>query len=97
MTIAEHLMPAWLTELRRTSGRVRVDLEVLNSTKVLAGIHDGHLQLGFVETPHVPRGGHAMGLHEAETPHVPRGVHAMRLREDELVRAEEHTAELPPR
>ncbi|MDN5820734.1 MAG: LysR family transcriptional regulator, partial [Brachybacterium sp.] len=27
MTIAEHLMPAWLTELRRTSARVRVDLE----------------------------------------------------------------------
>ena len=66
MTIAEHLMPAWLTELRRTSGRVRVDLEVLNSTKVLAGIHDGHLQLGFVETPHVPRGVHAMRLREDE-------------------------------
>ena len=66
MTIAEHLMPAWLAELRRTSARVRVDLEVLNSTQVLAGIHDGHLQLGFVETPHVPRGVHAMTLREDE-------------------------------
>lgn len=66
MTIAEHLMPAWLTELRRTSARVRADLEVLNSTQVLAGIHDGHLQLGFVETPHVPRGVHALKLREDE-------------------------------
>jgi DNA-binding transcriptional LysR family regulator len=66
MTIAEHLMPAWLTELRRRSPRVRVDLEVLNSTRVLAGIHDGHLQLGFVETPHVPRGVHASTLREDE-------------------------------
>lgn len=66
MTIAEHLMPAWLTELRRMSPRVRVDLEVLNSTQVLAGVHDGHLQLGFVETPHVPRGVNATTLREDE-------------------------------
>ena len=66
MTIAEHLMPAWLTELRRTSARTRVDLEVLNSTQVLAGLHDGHLQLGFVETPHVPRAVHSMTLREDE-------------------------------
>lgn len=66
MTIAEHLMPAWLTELRRLSPRVRVDLEVLNSTQVLAGVHDGHLQLGFVETPHVPRGVNAKTLREDE-------------------------------
>lgn len=66
MTIAEHLMPAWLTELRRLSPRVRVDLEVLNSTQVLAGVHDGHLQLGFVETPHVPRGVNAKALREDE-------------------------------
>ena len=66
MTIAEHLMPAWLTELRRTSARTRVDLEVLNSTQALAGLHDGHLQLGFVETPHVPRAVHSMTLREDE-------------------------------
>lgn len=66
LTIAEHLMPAWLTELRRTSTPVRVDLEVLNSTHVLAGIHDGRLRLGFVETPHVPRGVHALTLAEDE-------------------------------
>ncbi len=54
MTIAEYLLPAWLAELRRRAPRVRVALEVLNSTQVLTEIRDGHLQLGFVETPHLP-------------------------------------------
>src|SRR5699024_6959719 len=84
MTIAEHLMPAWLTELRRTSARVRVDLEVLNSTQVLAGIHDGHLKLGFVETPHVPRGVHAMTLREDELVVVVAPEHPWAGREEPL-------------
>ncbi|MDN5687433.1 MAG: LysR family transcriptional regulator [Brachybacterium sp.] len=76
MTIAEHLMPAWLTELRRTSARVRVDLRVLNSTQVLEQIRGGQLQLGFIETPHVPRWVHAQNLREDElvvvvAPHHP--------------------------
>lgn len=66
MTIAEHLMPAWLTDLRRTSPRVRVDLRVLNSTQVLEQIRGGQLQLGFIETPHVPRWVHARTLREDE-------------------------------
>lgn len=66
MTIAEHLMPAWLTDLRRTSSRVRVDLRVLNSTQVLEQIRGGQLQLGFIETPHVPRWVHARTLREDE-------------------------------
>ena len=76
MTIAEHLMPAWLTELRRTSARVRVDLRVLNSTQVLEQVRSGQLQLGFIETPHVPRWVHAGDLREDElvvvvAPHHP--------------------------
>lgn len=66
MTIAEHLMPAWLTELRRATARIRVDLEVLNSTHVLSAVREGSLQLGFVETPHVPRGVHAVALQQDE-------------------------------
>ena len=88
MTIAEHLMPAWLTELRRTSPRVRVDLEVLNSTGVLAGIHDGRLQLGFVETPHVPRGVHALRLREDELVVVVSPGHPWASRPDPLTIAE---------
>ncbi|NJC21599.1 DNA-binding transcriptional LysR family regulator [Arthrobacter pigmenti] len=54
MTIAEHLLPAWLTGLRRRVGPVRVDLRVLNSAQVLEEVRNGSLQVGFVETPHVP-------------------------------------------
>lgn len=76
MTIAENLMPAWLTQLRRTSARVRVDLRVENSSEVLGEIRDGDLQLGFIETPHVPRGVHARTLRQDElvvvvAPHHP--------------------------
>ncbi|MGP9539334.1 LysR family transcriptional regulator [Brachybacterium sp. AOP43-C2-M15] len=88
MTIAEHLMPAWLTELRRSSPRVRVELEVLNSTRVLAGIHTGHLRLGFVETPHVPRGVHAMTLREDELVAVVGPEHPWARRERPLEPAE---------
>ncbi|MFC7374708.1 MULTISPECIES: LysR substrate-binding domain-containing protein [unclassified Brachybacterium] len=66
MTIAENLMPAWLTDLRRSSPRVRAELEVLNSAQVLEEIRDGRLQLGFIETPHVPRSVHALALREDE-------------------------------
>ncbi|GAA1487461.1 LysR family transcriptional regulator [Brachybacterium sacelli] len=82
MTIAEHLMPAWLTELRRTSPRVRVDLRVLNSTQVLEEIRSGQLQLGFIETPHVPRWVHAYDLREDELVVVVAPHHPWALRQE---------------
>ena len=88
MTIAEHLMPAWLAELRRRSPRVRVDLEVLNSTQVLAGVHDGRLRLGFVETPRLPKDVHAMTLREDELVVVVAPEHPWALREGPLDPAE---------
>ncbi len=54
LTIAEHLMPAWLTTLRNQVPGVRVSPHVLNSTQVLERVRGGDLPLGFVETPHVP-------------------------------------------
>ena len=88
MTIAEHLMPAWLAELRRRSPRIRVDLEVLNSTQVLAGVHDGRLRLGFVETPRLPRDVHAMTLREDELVVVVAPEHPWALCEGPLDPAE---------
>jgi DNA-binding transcriptional LysR family regulator len=88
MTIAEHLMPSWLAELRRRSPRVRVDLSVLNSTQVLAGVHDGRLQLGFVETPHLPRDVHMLRLREDELVVVVAPDHPWALREGPLPLAE---------
>ncbi|MDF1487609.1 LysR family transcriptional regulator [Tessaracoccus caeni] len=54
MTIAEHLLPAWLAELRRAEPRVRVEVHVHNSAQVINETLDGTLQLGLVETPNLP-------------------------------------------
>ena len=59
MTIAEHLVPVWLTELRRRTPDTHVHLEVENSTRVIDDVREGRLRLGFVETPHIPRDIHA--------------------------------------
>lgn len=56
MTIAEHLAPAWLGELRREHTATAVQLDVLNSRDVLARLRDGEVELGFIETPRLPRG-----------------------------------------
>jgi DNA-binding transcriptional LysR family regulator len=68
-TIAEHLVPHWLVELRNVeqadaaqAGPERaaqypptvVELTVANSTGVLELVRDGKAALGFIETPHLP-------------------------------------------
>lgn len=66
MTVAETLLPAWLAEIRRWLPQLRVDVQVLNSQQVLAEVQRGKLQLGFVETPHVPVRLNAMVVQEDE-------------------------------
>jgi DNA-binding transcriptional LysR family regulator len=68
-TIAEHLVPHWLVELRgieRAGGGQQgveqsggypptvVELTVANSTGVLDLVRRGKARLGFIETPHLP-------------------------------------------
>jgi DNA-binding transcriptional LysR family regulator len=68
-TIAEHLVPHWLVELRsveqagaKQAGAAEradypptvVELTVANSTGVLELVRDGKAGLGFIETPHLP-------------------------------------------
>jgi DNA-binding transcriptional LysR family regulator len=62
-TIAEHLVPHWLVELRRVEqppggggdGRPTVvELTVANSAVVIELVRDGKAGLGFIETPHLP-------------------------------------------
>lgn len=65
-TVAEILMPAWLAALRRLLPDVRVQLQVLNSSEVIAKVLQGSLQLGFVETPHLPVGISAAVVQEDE-------------------------------
>ena len=76
MTIAEHLVPLWLTDLRRTAPATRVLLEVENSTRVIEDVRSGRLRLGFIETPHVPRDIHSRVVSQDElvlviAPHHP--------------------------
>ena len=51
MTIAEHLFPGWLAELRRRHPDDRVQLRVENSAVVSRLVLDGAVDLGFVEDP----------------------------------------------
>lgn len=56
MTIAEHLVPRWLSDFRLHEMPVRINLIVCNSHDVFERIESGQCDLGFVESPGVPRG-----------------------------------------
>lgn len=51
MTLAEHLVPGWIGELKRTSPGLYLGLEVANSDHVAERARDGKVDLGFVESP----------------------------------------------
>jgi len=63
-TVAEHLVPRWLVELRgieqasaeQAPGHTPtvVELTVANSTRVIELVRDVKVRLGFIETPHLP-------------------------------------------
>lgn len=56
LTVAEHLLPAWLGDLRRNRPDLRVGLQVTNSTRVGELVRDGAIDLGFIESPGTPTG-----------------------------------------
>jgi DNA-binding transcriptional LysR family regulator len=53
--VAEHLAPGWIGELRRTRPDVYVGLVVTNSSIVCDLVLGGEVDLGFVESPTVPK------------------------------------------
>jgi molybdate transport repressor ModE-like protein len=63
-TVAEHLVPHWLVELRGIEQASAeqppgytptvVELTVANSTRVIELVRDVNVRLGFIETPHLP-------------------------------------------
>ncbi|HWD62436.1 MAG TPA: LysR family transcriptional regulator [Humibacter sp.] len=55
LTVAEHLIPRWLTRLRRERPTLDVGLVVENSSEVFELVQAGRVDVGFVETPRVPR------------------------------------------
>ncbi|WP_280425800.1 LysR family transcriptional regulator [Nocardia carnea] len=62
MTVAEHLMPAWLGQFRRTAPDVTIHLQVRNSMQVFDDVTAGHCDVGFVESPTVPRALHSVAV-----------------------------------
>jgi DNA-binding transcriptional LysR family regulator len=56
LTVAEHLLPAWLGDLRRAAPDLRVGLQVMNSTRVCELVRQGAIDLGFIESPDTPTG-----------------------------------------
>ena len=54
MTIAEALLPTWIATMRVRFPTSRIDVSVMNSSQVVEAVQQGRLQLGFIETPHVP-------------------------------------------
>lgn len=56
LTIAEYLLPRWLSALKRLPTAPSVQLDVINSDAVMRLVVDGGADLGFVETPEVGTG-----------------------------------------
>ncbi|MGH3451677.1 MAG: LysR family transcriptional regulator [Haloechinothrix sp.] len=56
MTIAEHLAPMWIGELRRAEPGLYVGLQVTNSDTVAELVRSGEVDVGFVESPSAPAG-----------------------------------------
>lgn len=54
-TVAEYAVPAWLALLRGERPQVRANLTVDNSTQVCALVANHDCELGFVESPGVPK------------------------------------------
>lgn len=62
MTVAEHLMPRWLGQLRGLHPEMTVHLEVYNSSQVFERVLNGKYAIGFVESPTVPQELHSIAV-----------------------------------
>ena len=56
LTVAEHLLPAWLASARREHPELEVRVKVCNSDEVFDEVTAARVSLGFVETPQNRRG-----------------------------------------
>ncbi|MFJ4274428.1 LysR family transcriptional regulator [Streptomyces coelicoflavus] len=55
MTVAEYLVPPWIGELCQEHPHLHVGLQVTNSEHVPELLRSGAVEIGFIESPHVPR------------------------------------------
>src|SRR6202008_324773 len=61
LTIAEQLMPRWLVSLQVAANRLggvipEVIMTATNSDQAITAVRDGNADLGFIETPYLPKG-----------------------------------------
>ncbi|KRC61157.1 hypothetical protein ASE14_09515 [Agromyces sp. Root81] len=59
LTVAEYLLPAWITGLRSSRPELDVRMRVENSSRVFELLEAREIELGFVESPAVRRGLHS--------------------------------------
>lgn len=62
LTVAEHLMPAWLATARQRLPALSITLDVGNSASVFDRLREGSVDLGFVEGPTIETGFHYLDL-----------------------------------
>ena len=61
-TVAEHLLPMWLSTLRQQRPDASVVVHVHNSAEVTADVLHGRCAVGFTESPAAPRGVHHLQI-----------------------------------
>ena len=59
MTVAEYLLPVWLTALRAVDPGAVVALSAVNSAEVAQAVLADAADIGFIEGPEIPDGLHA--------------------------------------
>lgn len=65
-TIAEYVLPAWLTAFRRSDAEVELQVAVDNSTGVMKRVLNGEADIGFVEGDEIANGLEAAAVGEDE-------------------------------
>ena len=58
LTNAEHLVPNWVLLLRAVHPELQVAVQVVNSQAVAELVRAGSVDVGFIESPHLPAGLH---------------------------------------
>ena len=51
LTVAEHLLPGWIGDVRRGHPELHIGLQVLNSARVCELVAQGAVDIGFIESP----------------------------------------------
>jgi DNA-binding transcriptional LysR family regulator len=87
-TIAEQLLPGWLSQFRARHRTVRVEVRVANTATVMADVRTGDCDLGFIEGPIPPRSANLTTIGHDELVLVVAPSHPWARRRNTITRAE---------